>query len=186
VTPFTELSPPYATIVADPAWDQGDFNGWGKRRDLPYTPMSLDAIAALPVAGLVRREGYLFLWATNRYLERAFTVCRAWGFVPRQTLTWCKAPNGKGLGGMFATTTEFVIVAQAIREGTNAHGARTNRDRVDTSWFQWDRLSHSEKPPAFLDLVERVAPGPYLELFARTPRLGWDSWGLGYEIGATA
>ena len=33
------------------------------------------------------------------------------------------------------------------------------------------------KPEAFLDLVEAVSPGPYLELFARRNRLGWDTWG---------
>lgn len=37
--------------------------------------------------------------------------------------------------------------------------------------------AHSRKPEAFLDLVEQVSPGPYLELFARRNRLGWDTWG---------
>jgi N6-adenosine-specific RNA methylase IME4 len=46
-----------------------------------------------------------------------------------------------------------------------------------TSWWQWKRGEHSAKPEAFLDLVERVSPGPYLELFARRNRLGWDTWG---------
>ena len=36
---------------------------------------------------------------------------------------------------------------------------------------------HSAKPDAFYDLVESVSPGPYLELFARRQRLGWDTWG---------
>jgi N6-adenosine-specific RNA methylase IME4 len=36
---------------------------------------------------------------------------------------------------------------------------------------------HSAKPEAFLDLVEQVSPGPYLELFARRARFGWDYWG---------
>jgi N6-adenosine-specific RNA methylase IME4 len=26
-------------------------------------------------------------------------------------------------------------------------------------------------------LVEQVSPGPYLEMFARRNRLGWDTWG---------
>jgi N6-adenosine-specific RNA methylase IME4 len=26
-------------------------------------------------------------------------------------------------------------------------------------------------------MVEEVSPGPYLEMFARDNRLGWDSWG---------
>jgi hypothetical protein len=57
------------------------------------------------------------------------------------------------------------------------------RSRIDSSWWSWPRGAHSAKPPAFLDLVEQVSPGPYVELFARAPRLGWDSWGKGYEIG---
>ena len=28
-----------------------------------------------------------------------------------------------------------------------------------------------------LDMVETTSPGPYLELFARRNRLGWDTWG---------
>jgi N6-adenosine-specific RNA methylase IME4 len=28
-----------------------------------------------------------------------------------------------------------------------------------------------------MDMVERAVPGPYLELFARRQRLGWDTWG---------
>jgi N6-adenosine-specific RNA methylase IME4 len=169
----------YRTIVADPPWPYaGGFNGWGSRRELPYAPMTLDAIRELPVASMLEREGYLFLWATNRHIEAAYTVARAWGCVPRQTLTWCKPVDGtKGLGGMFVTNTEFVIVAQHIREGTNAHGSRTNQDRAESAWFEWPKQPHSAKPDAFLDLVERVSPGPYLELFARRARFGWDYWG---------
>lgn len=45
---------------------------------------------------------------------------------------------------------------------------------------------HSRKPPGLVDLVLEASPGPYLELFSRTPPLGWDSWGDGYEIGAAS
>lgn len=54
-------------------------------------------------------------------------------------------------------------------------------DRIRSTWFQWPRGPHSAKPPAFLDLVEQVSPAPRVELFARAQRLGWDSWGRGYE-----
>jgi N6-adenosine-specific RNA methylase IME4 len=37
--------------------------------------------------------------------------------------------------------------------------------------------AHSRKPDAWLDLIERVSPGPYVELFARRARFGWDYWG---------
>ena len=38
-------------------------------------------------------------------------------------------------------------------------------------------IAHSAKPDAFIDIVEQVSPGPYLEMFARRQRLGWDTWG---------
>lgn len=54
---------------------------------------------------------------------------------------------------------------------------RHDSERCDTRWFRWPRGAHSEKPEAFVDLVERVSPGPYVELFARRARFGWDYWG---------
>ena len=49
--------------------------------------------------------------------------------------------------------------------------------REPRSWWEWPRGRHSEKPDAFLDMVERISPAPRLELFARDQRLGWASWG---------
>ncbi len=37
-------------------------------------------------------------------------------------------------------------------------------------------LEHSRKPENLYDYAESME-GPYLELFARRPRDGWDSWG---------
>ncbi len=36
---------------------------------------------------------------------------------------------------------------------------------------------HSAKPPEFYDLVERLFPGPYVRLFARSHRPLWTSYG---------
>jgi N6-adenosine-specific RNA methylase IME4 len=55
--------------------------------------------------------------------------------------------------------------------------ARQTLSRAQSSWFAWPRGEHSEKPEAFLDIVEQVSPGPYLEMFARRARFGWDYWG---------
>jgi len=167
----------FATMVVDPPWPYPNgFNGWGKRRALPYASMTTREIAELPLAKLVRREGYVFLWTTNQHLGAAFDVIEAWELTYRQTITWCKAEVG-GLGGMFGTNTEHVLIAQKIRRGTNAHGARTRGVRVNRSWFEWTsrgpRGEHSSKPDEFYEVVERVAPGPYVDVFARRKRRGW-------------
>jgi N6-adenosine-specific RNA methylase IME4 len=169
----------YRTIIVDPPWDYPDgFNGWGIRRALPYPALSLGQIAALPLPELLAREGYLFLWVTNRHLPSAFALISQWSFTYRQTLTWDKGVGSGGLGGMFATTSEFVIIAQNIGLGTHAHGPRTNRVRHSESVLRFARQrNHSQKPDAFFALIETLAPGPYLELFARRKRLGWHSWG---------
>ena len=38
------------------------------------------------------------------------------------------------------------------------------------------RLEHSRKPVDLYEYAESF-PGPYLELFARSKRIGWTSWG---------
>ena len=50
-------------------------------------------------------------------------------------------------------------------------------ETYDTSWFAWPRKRHSAKPEAFYDIVESMSPGPYLDVFARRLRMGWDCWG---------
>jgi N6-adenosine-specific RNA methylase IME4 len=143
---------------------------------LPYPTMPLDEIQRLPVASLAERDAHLYLWTTNAFLEAAFAVARGWGFTPSTTLVWAKNPMGVGLGGAWAITTEFIIFAR--------RGSLKATSRVERTWFNWIRQydetgksGHSAKPDAFLDLVEQVSPGPYIELFSRRARLGWDTWG---------
>jgi N6-adenosine-specific RNA methylase IME4 len=176
------LTPPYATIVADPPWDHSD--GWpafsnnaidvqrGPHR-LAYSCMTTWEIAALPVRDLAAKHAHLYLWMTNRYVEAAYMVARAWGFKPSQLLTWCKAPKGMLAGGAFSQTTEHILFAW--------RGRLAPQERAESTWFVAKRGAPSEKPPALQDLVERVSPAPRVELFARAQRLGWDSWGWGYE-----
>ena len=170
----------YRTIVADPPWPMPDSGPWtrvngnwgpyqGQTSDIPYSTMSMDDIAALPVGDRAERDAHLYVWTTNRFLEDTYDIVRGWGFRPAQLLVWCKAPMGIGMGGTFTSTTEFIIFG---RRGT----LKASR-RLDSSWWLWKRGPHSAKPEAFLDLVEQVSPGPYLEMFARRNRLGWDTWG---------
>lgn len=172
----TRSEPRYRTIVADPPWAMptggprtGPWNP-GRPSALPYPTMDLNEIAELPVPALAEMESHLYLWTTNAFLEPAYVVARAWGFKPSQLLTWAKTPRGVGPGGAFTTTTEFVLFAR--------RGSLTPLAKQESTWWNWKRGEHSVKPDAFYDLVERVSPGPYLELFARRARLGeWSYWG---------
>ncbi len=170
----------YGTIVADPPWRYasttvvtGNAPGrtrYMRRSGLPYSTMSTDEIAGLPVADLSHPAGAdLYLWTTNTHVEHAWRIVRAWGFTPKNLLTWCKPPKGMIGFGRFSGATEFVLFAQRGRPGGDG--------RCERTWWEWPRSEHSAKPEAFLDLVEQVSPGPYCELFARRARFGWDYWG---------
>lgn len=200
----------YRTIVADPPWDHSDGTGTTlgigdtiKRprpggaisTGLPYSTMALSDIKALPVSGLAATDAHLYLWTTNRYVRQVWDVAEAWGFSGVRVLVWCKAPFGLKVGGAWPSTAEFCLFAR--------RGSLAATRQAASQWFELPRRiaapvragqsrngRHSEKPEAFLDLVEMVSPGPYLELFARRNRLGWDTWGneaLGHvEVGGSA
>ena len=181
----------YRTIVADPPWEypEGFAGGHSSAKDqsaarvgaspvewrpLPYSAMTVEQLWGCPVYSLADDDSRLFLWATNRYLRNAFTLMDYWGFDYRQALVWHKT-DANLPAHIAPNSAEFVLV-----------GVRGNPGRIATlpsAVFPIPRKggpghrSHSEKPEAFLDMVETVSPGPYLELFARRNRLGWDTWG---------
>ena len=39
------------------------------------------------------------------------------------------------------------------------------------------RREHSRKPDEVYDRIEKMLEGPYLEMFARNTRQGWDNFG---------
>lgn len=174
-TVFSELAPPYSTIVVDPPWkyvEGGPTTGFARMRPPPYEMMSVQEIKELPVRLLAAANAHLYLWTTNKYLRESFAVAEAWGFKHSQTLVWCKTPRGIGPGGAYSNTTEFVLYC---RRGSLPYEAR-----ADSTWWHFPRREHSVKPPEFLEIVEQISPGPYLELFARSAREGWDGWGNEY------
>jgi N6-adenosine-specific RNA methylase IME4 len=175
----------YRTIVADPPWryQQSRIVTTSKTaRTLPdaerqYPTMSNEEIAALPVGMLAEDDAHLYLWVTNPRLfgetKRGelgpIDIITAWGFEYRTLLTWVKTGT-LGLGYYFRGMTEHVLFC------TRGH-APIPVERRERNVLTAARGRHSQKPEAFLDLVERVSLGPYLELFARRQRLGWDTWG---------
>ena len=43
--------------------------------------------------------------------------------------------------------------------------------------IQSRRREHSRKPDEQYDIIEECSWGPYLEMFSRGKRKGWDAWG---------
>lgn len=167
--PDTERADEYRTIVADPPWSPSLGSTWATattdkaRPQKHYATMTLNDIKAnAPVN--VGRQAHLWLWCLNQHIDWGYEVARAWDFEPVQLLTWQKP----GLGvGRFQCNTEQVLVARKGSRHGNPFGA------TGGTGFNWPRGRHSAKPDEFYDLVERVSPGPYLEMYGRRVRDGW-------------
>jgi N6-adenosine-specific RNA methylase IME4 len=132
-----------------------------------YQLMSVEDIAALPVSQLTRDSAHLWLWVTNATLFAGRRVMDAWGFTYRAVLTWVKPYYG--MGQYLRTQTEHLLL------GTK--GRAPVRFKGQGSWFYAPVQEHSHKPEEQYAIIERCSPGPYLELFARRLRPGWQVWG---------
>lgn len=178
----------YRAIAADPPWPlkwtmgMTRVNGRQERhrvlkRALGYETMSIEGICALPVERLAADDAALFLWVPDQFLIEgdAGRVARAWGFKPGRVILWW-AKRGYGLGTFPRPQHEALVVC------TRGSIDFAVRDRGSVQ--EWKRpyengaRKHSAKPEGAYDLIEEaMGGGPYLELFARRGRLGWDHWG---------
>jgi N6-adenosine-specific RNA methylase IME4 len=172
------LSPPYRTIVADPPWSYRQTGVQGAAAG-PYSTLSDTDIATMPVDALAADDAHLYLWVTTPKLwdsPSPAAIAEAWGFTYKTLITWVKGERS-GLGFYYRVDTEHCLFC--------VRGKAPIPGELRQSNVLWSpRGAHSVKPAAFGDLVESVSPGPYVELFSRSPRLGWDSWGKGYETAA--
>lgn len=162
------MSDRYHTIVADPPWCYRNAKALKSGAALQYPVMPIEEIAALDVVRHSHYDAHLWLWTTNMFMEHAHWVMRTWGFEPMTILTWCKTQPG--VGNYLRNNTEHCILGSRGFPQVPEH-------KPMSTWYTWPRGKHSEKPDAFYDIVEQVSPGPYLEVFARRQRLGWDVWG---------
>ena len=155
----------FATILVDPPWPlQG-----GEKH---YRTMSLARIKALPVGHLAARDAHLWLWTTNALLPKAYEVAEAWGFTVRSPLTWVKFRLGLGGRYQLRNATEQLLFC--------TRGKAPLSSRSQPTWFNAPVQEHSRKPAEQFAIIERVSPGPYLELFARRrPESNqlWAVWG---------
>ena len=170
---------PYRTVVADPPWQPALGATWNSRMTDKagpqrfYNTMTLPDIAALRPS--LAPQAHLYIWGIAAHLDWAYDLVRQWGGEPITLLTWKKP----GLGvGRFRCNTEHIVVGRVGPRAGNPFGqGGRHAQATEGTLFEWPRGAHSEKPQEFFALVERLSPGPYLEMYSRSPRSGWAAWG---------
>lgn len=162
----------YRTISIDPPWK---LTGGGQSKrgsDAHYPLLSTSEIMALLQSHRMLTPDpsgcHLYVWVTNNFLEDGLRVMKALGFRYVTNLAWVK--NHYGLGRYFRGQHELALFG--------VMGDTQMPDVHDiSSVISADKREHSEKPDLFYEIVEKVSQPPRLELFARAPRKGWDTWG---------
>jgi N6-adenosine-specific RNA methylase IME4 len=168
----------YRVILADPPWlyfDQRTGGTASGAASAHYPCLPAEEICALAdssgraVCDLAAPDAVIFLWATAPCLVEAIQVVEAWGFIYKAQFVWDKV---RGFNGHYNDVQHELLLI----------GLRGSFPPADVPLFKsivtCEKDKHSRKPERFYEIIEALYPhGPRLELFARTKRTGWDSWG---------
>lgn len=185
----------YKVILADPPWlwESWSKKGESKSPSRHYDLMKFEDIYNMPFHEIMAEDCAVFVWCTWPTMPKPWIAMERWG-VNYSGLAWewfkfnpttGKASFGGGLGG----TRKNVEPCILARRGKPALKNRSERDWIiDESGLEIispssadilaaPRREHSRKPDETFARIERMFDGPYLELFARESRPGWESWG---------
>jgi N6-adenosine-specific RNA methylase IME4 len=187
------MTPPrFSTILADPPWQyrkapksastSAHTGRWVETGH--YETLTMREMAELPVESVAEENAHLYLWITNPRLygdrgDLSFNpahLMEAWGFSYRTALTWRKL-GAPGMGNYYRIDTEHLLFG--VRGSCQVAPSERVRNVFEAvpQMFEAKKTRHSVKPDLAFDLIEQVSPGPYLELFARRARMGWECWG---------
>ena len=157
--PLLEIKGKYKTILVDPPW-RYDTNVLG--RTIPtYATLQVDEM--INIGKYADDNCHLYLWSTNAFIPKACQLLKTWGFEYKTIITWVKPSIG--IGSYFRNSTEHLLFA--------IKGQLSTRTRDIPTHFEANRSEHSEKPEESYILIEKASYPPYLELYARKARSGW-------------
>lgn len=172
----------YGVIYADPPWSYKTFSKPDegtvphRSKDEPYKSMTAEDLLALPVGELAAEDCVLHMWVISSHFDQALALGAAWGFTFKSLgMVWVKTQKSDpekpkmGMGKWFRQEAEICLLF-----------TRGKPKRLDAGVRQVilePAREHSRKPDAGYERVEALSAGPYLEMFSRADRDGWDAMG---------
>jgi len=165
---LNSLGARFSTVYADPPWEYENTASRGAAAN-HYPTLDLGTLMNMPISKLCSDNAHLHLWTTNAFLWEAGKLLQAWGFAYKSCLVWVKPQIG--MGNYWRVSHEFLLLG--------VRGRLPFLDNTQRSWLLARRRKHSRKPYAVRELIEKVSPGPYLELFGREeiPHSQWTVFG---------
>ena len=178
----------YPCTLIDPPWPE---RGGGKIKrgaDRWYKTMTprkiLGVILECPV-WKPALNAHLWVWVTNNFLEKGLWLMEQLEFRYVTNWVWVKGDYPRAGGGALSTfelaNPGLGQYSRGLHElllfGVKGETMRPPPGRRPGTVVVAPRREHSRKPDDFYGVIERVSPGPRVELFARERQEGWDGWG---------
>lgn len=175
----------YKVIVIDPPWafnDKLTMSDVKRGAEANYNTMTMSEIAGMSVHAWSLPDSMCALWVPSSLITEGLAMLKAWGFTHKQIVTWVKTSKSDaglafGMGRYFRGCTEHVLI------GTRGKLAKDVLSKSERNVIMAPAMPHSKKPEDLQDALQRMLPGPYLEVFARRSRKGWRC--VGYECPST-
>jgi len=172
----------YGTIYADPPWNYKTYSNRDegtvphRSGEAPYRAMTHEQLLALAVGELAAKDCVLHMWTISPHLDQSLALGRAWGFTFKSIgMIWFKTQKHNpaalkmGMGKWFRQEAEICLLF--------TRGKPKRLDAGVRQVIMEPAREHSRKPDEGYERVERLSAGPYLEMFSRTDREGWDAMG---------
>lgn len=172
----------YKVIYADPPWSfktysapvEGTVPHRGEIE--PYKTMTAEDLLDLPVSNVAADDCVLHMWVISSHIEQAIILGAAWGFTYKSLgMVWVKTQKSDpekpkmGMGHWFRQEAEVCLLFTRGKPKRLSAGVR--------QVILEPAREHSRKPDEAMTRVESLSAGPYLEMFSRSSRPGWDAMG---------
>jgi len=167
----------FGSIGSDPQWKflTRSAAGEGRSANIHYKTEEVDKIKDLPVNELLADDGAFYMWMVDWCPQDALDLLAHWRLKHVTTaFTWVKQ-NASGEGWHMGQGYWTRANPEQCWLATKGNPKRLYADVRQL--IVAPVMEHSRKPDEWLDRIERLTEGDYLELQARRPRKGWVSWG---------
>lgn len=177
----------FGCILADPPWQFETYSGESAVPTLaadPYPVMSMADLSRLPVREWAAEDCALLMWIVGANLLDALALGEAWGFTYKtDAFIWGKIIEPDPRMDFFPPIPEYAV---GMGYWTRKQGeicllfTRGSPKRLSKGVRQFimsPRREHSRKPDEIYERCEALVGGPYLEMFARQRRPGWEAYG---------
>lgn len=190
LTAFRRIERPHGGFrlaIADPPWliKMRSEKGEEKSPQRHYRCYPIEDIAFLPVSQIMATDSLMLLWGTAPMLDQQLWCLKTWGFDYISFAPWFKgSPRSSDIGPddedwkpsfgggyIFRNCSEILLIG---RRGSPK--LLPQRRSLRAAFFDPVR-EHSRKPDAQYSHAEALSPGPYIEIFSRTNRPNWTSFG---------